>query len=122
MEKQPTNNKSVSGILKTYWKLLLGIFLIIAWMNNAGSIFFFAGLALVILYFADIRTKAKQGQGPEQPEEPQTQSAPSVGQLFSAAPAKPEEYGDEWVCEKCGATNRGSVCEYCDSPREEPEK
>ncbi len=120
MEKQPTNKQSVSGILKSYWKLLLGIFLIIAWMNNAGSIFFFAGLALVILYFADIRKKAKQGQ--EQPEEPQTQSAPSVGQLFSAAPAKPEEYGEEWVCEKCGATNRGPVCEYCDSPREDPEK
>ena len=23
-----------------------------------------------------------------------------------------------WICKKCGATTKGSICEYCDSPRE----
>lgn len=116
MEKQPTNNQGFSGILKSYWKLIVGLLLVIAG-GESGSIFVIAGIVLIALFFVDIRKKAKEGQANQ--EQPESPSAPSVGNLFSNPPAKPEDHSEEWVCEKCGATNTGSVCEYCDSPREE---
>ncbi|MBQ6425609.1 MAG: hypothetical protein IJK14_00545 [Clostridia bacterium] len=118
MEQQPTNKNSVSVFLKSYWKLIVGVFLLIAG-SDGNSLFLLAGVVLLILFFADLRKKAKPGQQQGQPEETPAQSAPSVGHLFSGAPVKPEDDREEWVCERCGATNRGSVCEYCDTPREE---
>ena len=115
MEKQPTNRTSLSGFLKTYWMLILGVLLI---LGGGSTTFIIAGVVLIILHFVNARKNANQSQ--DHPEEPESQSAPSVGNLFSEVPAKPEEDPEAWVCEKCGATNAGSasVCEYCDSPRE----
>ena len=117
MEQKPTNNNSFSGILKGYWMIILGLVLILAGRSSSDSFLTIGGIVLVILHFAGFRKKKNQEQ--EKPEEPQNQYAPSVGQLFSESPAEPEKDPDEWVCEKCGATNTGAVCEYCDSPREE---
>ena len=120
MEKKPTTPNGISGILKSYWKIIVGLILILAGRSSSEPLFVIAGICLVVLFFADLRKKAKTGQEhPEGPETSGNQTVPSVGQIFSEPPSEAEEKPEQWVCERCGATNTGSVCEYCDSPRTE---
>ena len=119
MEKQATNNNGSSGGLKDYWKLILGVVLLIAGLNSSSALVI-AGIVLIALFFADFRKKKKEGeQAPEGTEGTIHPSSPSVGPLFMQSHGQSDDHAEEWVCGKCGAPNTGSVCKYCDSPREE---
>ena len=107
MENQNKNNGS--GVSRLSWQPILGGALILyGMMKDNGWLFILAGVVFLILYLVERKRTVQSDQQSQESETPEFEK-----------PEQPKEPdGETWICSHCGATTRGDICEYCDSPRE----
>ncbi len=100
-----------------YWKVLIGILLIMGGYGNCGSandsaVFgVVAGLALLAWYFVPKYLEKKKAD----------EEAEQIRKREEEERTKREREVDErrWICKRCGAHTKGRICEYCDCPDEQ---
>lgn len=108
------------GGFKAYWKLILGIILLVIstvlfWSENENIVLLFypfqqAGIVFIILHIVSMNRLRRNAAAEYQAELHNHRQAKLKAELESEM-----AYSKPWDCPSCGAHTIGKRCEYCDS-------